>query len=217
MKTEIKILIADDHPVFRKGLMQVIENDSTLNIVAEAEDGETALEMIERFAPQVALLDVDMPKMDGIGVARALSEKNLPVEIVFLTMHKDEDVFNEAMDAGAKGFVLKESAVTDIIQSICAAAAGQHFISPQLSSYLFKRGNRAASLVKQKPNLNNLTPTERRIIKFIAENKTSRQIADELFISVRTVENHRANINTKLDLRGAHALLRFALENRSVL
>jgi len=217
MKNEIKILIADDHPVFRKGLIQVVSADPALNVVAEAEDGERALELIERHAPQVALLDVDMPKLDGIAVAQAAGEKNLPVEIVFLTMHKDEDVFNEAMDAGAKGFVLKESAVTDIIRSIRAVAAGEHFISPQLSSYLLNRSRAAASLVRQKPNLQNLTQTERRVLKMIAESKTSREIADELFVSIRTVENHRANISAKLDLRGAHALLKFALANRSAL
>jgi len=217
MKNEIKILIADDHPVFRKGLIQVVSSDAALNVVAEAEDGEKALELIEQHAPEVALLDVDMPKMDGIAVAQAVGEKNLPVEIVFLTMHKDEDVFNEAMDAGAKGFVLKESAVTDIIQSIRAVAAGEHFISPQLSSYLINRTRAAALLVRQKPNLQNLTQTERRVLKLIAENKTSREIADELFVSIRTIENHRANICAKLDLRGAYALLKFAIANRSTL
>jgi DNA-binding NarL/FixJ family response regulator len=217
MKNEIRIIIADDHPVFRRGLAQVIAADPALNVVAEAEDGENALELIEQHAPQVALLDVDMPKMDGIAVANAVSEKKLPVEIVFLTMHKDEDVFNEAMDAGAKGFVLKESAVTDIIQSIRAVAAGDHFISPQLSSFLMNRSRAAASLVKQKPSLRNLTQTERRILKMIAESKTSREIAEELFVSIRTVENHRANISAKLELRGAHALLKFALENRTAL
>ena len=217
MKNEITIIIADDHPVFRQGLIQVVSGDAALNIVAEAEDGENALELIERHRPEVALLDVNMPKMDGIAVAQAVGRKNLPVEIVFLTMHKDEDVFNEAMDAGVKGFVLKESAVTDIIQSIRSVAAGEHFISPQLSSFLLNRSRLAASLVRQKPSLRNLTQTERRILKLIAESKTSREIADELFVSIRTVENHRANICTKLDLRGAHALLKFALENRTAL
>ena len=132
-------------------------------------------------------------------------------------MHKDEDLFNEAMDAGAKGYVLKDSVVTDIIQSVRAAQEGRHFISPQLSSYLLNRNARAASLIKQKPGLNNLTPTERRILKLIAENKTSREIASELFISTRTVENHRANICAKLELHGAHALLKFALEHKSAL
>jgi DNA-binding NarL/FixJ family response regulator len=217
MGAEIRILIADDHPVFRKGLRQIVEEDSALRVVAEAEDGETALALILQLAPDVALLDVDMPKLDGIEVARSVSQKRQAVEIVFLTMHKDEDVFNEAMDAGAKGYVLKESAATDIIHSIRTAHGGRHFISPQLSSYLVNRNARAASLARQKPGLDALTATERRILKLIAENKTSREIAAELFISVRTVENHRANICAKLELRGAHTLLKFALEHKSAL
>lgn len=215
--TEIKILIADDHPVFRRGLRQIIETDATLKVLAEAEDGAAALALMEQLKPDVALLDVDMPKLDGVEVARAMREKRLAVEVVFLTMHKDEDVFNEAMDAGAKGYVLKDSALTEIIQSIRAVAAGRHFISPQLSSYLLSRNAHAAALVKQKPALDHLTVAERRVLKLIAENKTSREIASELCVSVRTIENHRANICTKLDLRGAHALLKFALKHSSAL
>ena len=158
-----------------------------------------------------------MPKLDGIEVARSVSQKRQAVEIVFLTMHKDEDVFNEAMDAGAKGYVPKESAATDIIHSIRTAHGGRHFISPELSSYLVNCNARVASLIKQKPGLNNLTPTERRILGLIAENKTSGEIASELFISIRTVENHRANICNKLELHGPHALLKFALEHKSAL
>ena len=217
MGHEIRILIADDHPVFRKGLRQIIETDPALQVIAEAEDGEAALALIQQLRPAVALLDIDMPKMDGLDVARAISEKRLAVEVVFLTLHKDEDIFNEAMDAGARGYVLKDSAVTDIIQSVRAVAEGRHYISPQLSSLLVNRSVRVASLVTQKPGLDSLTATERRILKLIAENKTSKEIAGELFVSVRTVENHRANICAKLDLRGAHALLKFALENRSAL
>jgi DNA-binding NarL/FixJ family response regulator len=217
MGNEIRILIADDHPVFRKGLRQIIETDMALQVIAEAEDGEAALALIQQLRPVVALLDIDMPKMDGLDVARAIGEKRLAVEVVFLTMHKDEDIFNEAMDAGARGYVLKDSAVTDIIQSVRAVAEGRHYISPQLSSLLVNRSMRVASLVTQKPGLDSLTATERRILKLIAENKTSKEIGGELFVSVRTVENHRANICAKLDLRGAHALLKFALENRSAL
>lgn len=217
MGAEIRLIIADDHPVFRRGLRQVIETDRALHVMAEAEDGEAALALIQEHQPDVALLDMDMPKLDGIEVLRAIREKRLGVEVVFLTMHKDEDLFNDAMDAGAKGYVLKDSAVTDITQSIRAVAAGGHFISPQLSSYLFSRSANLAALVKQKPSLENLTATERRVLKLIAENKTSREIAGELFVSIRTIENHRANICAKLDLRGAHVLLKFALENKSAL
>jgi len=217
MGIEITLIIADDHPIFRKGLRQVVETDAALKVLAEAEDGEAALALIQQLNPDVALLDVDMPKLDGVEVARALREKQLPVSVVFLTMHKDEDVFNDAMDAGAKGYVLKESAVTDLILCIRAVAAGQHFISPQLSSFLLTRSARMASLVKQKPTLDSLTATERRVLKLIADNKTSREIAADLFVSIRTVENHRANICAKLDLHGAHALLNFALANKSSL
>ena len=215
--SQIRIVIADDHPIVRKGLRQVIEGDPQLKVVAEADDGEAALQRIQELQPDVAVLDVNMPKLDGFGVARAVHEQHLPVEIVFLTMHKDEDIFNAAMDAGVKGYVLKDCAVTDIIGSIHAVLVGQNFISPQLSTLLLQRGRRAASLVEQKPALNQLTPTERRILKLIAEDKTSREIAEELFISVRTVENHRANICSKLELHGAHALLKFALQHKSEL
>jgi DNA-binding NarL/FixJ family response regulator len=132
-------------------------------------------------------------------------------------MHKDEDIFNAAMDAGVKGFVLKDSAVVDIRGSIHAVCAGQNYISPQLSTYLLQHARRAAALAQQKPALKQLTPTERRILKLIAEDKTSREIAGELFVSLRTVENHRANICAKLELHGAHALLKFALEHKSEL
>lgn len=217
MNSEITILLADDHPIFRRGLRQLIETDASLKILAEAENGKLALELIEQLAPDVAVLDMDMPLLDGIEVVRAIREKQLAVEFIFLTMHKDEDIFNDALDAGAKGYVLKDSAATDILQSIRAVVAGENFISPQLFTYLLSRSTRVASLIKQKPSLDNLTSTERRILKLIAENKTSREIASELFISLRTVENHRANICLKLDLRGAHALLRFALHNKAAL
>src|SRR5262249_35820545 len=141
----------------------------------------------------------------------------LQVEAIFLTMHKDEDLFNEAMNLGVKGYVLKDSAVTDIAAAVKAVVIGQSYISPSLSSYLISRGSRASSLAKQRPGLNVLTPTERRILRLIAENNTSREIAEELFISIRTVDNHRANISAKLELQGSHALLKFALEHKSEL
>jgi len=217
METEIGIIIADDHPVFRQGLRQVIEKDQSLKVVAEAEDGQAALDQIRAHQPEVAILDLDMPKLDGFAVARAMQAERLPTAAVFLTMHKDEDLFNEALDLGVKGYVLKDSAITDIIGSIKAVTRGQNFISPQLSTYLLNRHGRAASLLEQKPGLERLTPTERRILRLVAENKTSKEIAQALFISVRTVDNHRTNISTKLELRGPHALLKFALDHKSEL
>jgi DNA-binding NarL/FixJ family response regulator len=217
MKTEIRIVIADDHPIFRKGLRSAIESDPGLKIIAEAEDGEEALENIQTLQPEIAILDMEMPNKGGFEVLRAIEEKKLSVAVIFLTMHKDERFFNAALDQGAKGYVLKDSAATDIIASIKMVAAGKNFISPQLSTYLLGRRARAASLLEQKPSLSKLTPTERQVLRLIAANKTSREIADELCISIRTVEKHRANISEKLELHGSHVLLSFALEHKSEL
>jgi len=215
MNNEIQIVMADDHPIVRQGLRQTIEADAALKIVAEAGDGKTALSLIVQHHPAVAVLDIDMPEQDGFSVARAVRQQNLGVEIVFLTIHREEELFQAALDLGAKGYVLKDSAVTDIVAAIKSVAAGQPYISPQLSSYLLKRSKSVAELNARKPGLEDLTPTERRILKLIAQDKSSKEIAAELFISHRTVETHRTNISRKLELHGNLALVKFALEHKA--
>ena len=214
MSAKIKVLIVDDHPLFRQGLRQVVEADSRFELVAEAGDGETALRSIQDTSPDVAVLDVDLPRLSGLEVARALQGKGLPTRVIILTMYKDEEIFNRALDFGVMGFVLKENAPEDILNSVVAVAAGEHYLSSTISGYLVRRRGRADELATKKPGLNDLTKAERRILKLIAEKKTSREIAAELFISQRTVEAHRAHISAKLDLHGNHSLLQFALENR---
>ena len=217
MGTEITLIIADDHPVFRQGLRQVIETDKQLQIIGEAADGQAAIAQILETNPDVAVLDVDMPNSDGFEVVRAVRQKQSPVRIVFLTMHKDERFLNAALDIGVKGYLLKDSAVTEIVASIKAAAAGHDYVSPALTSFLVNRSRRTAELAREKPAIGKLTPTERRILFLLGGYKTSKEIANELFISVRTVERHRANICEKLDLHGSHALIKFATEHRSEL
>jgi len=217
MGNDTRIVIADDHPIFRQGLRQLFANIAGMSVVSEASDGRAALTQIQQHHPHVAILDVSMPEMDGFQVARAVREQDLKVELIFLTMHKDEDTFNDALDLGILGYVLKDSAVTDLIGAVQSVLAGKYFISPALSGLLVDRRSRTATLERRKPGLKDLTPTERRILPLIADNRTSREIAEELFISVRTVENHRANICQKLELHGAHALLKFALEHKSEL
>lgn len=211
----VKILIADDHPIFRKGLRQVIEAEPGLKIVAEADDGFAALEQIRELHPDVAVLDVHMPKMSGFDLVRTIKEESIRLEVVFLTMHKAEDIFSAAMDLGVRGYVLKESAITDLVGSIKAAAQGQTYISPLLSGFLVNRGVRAGAQEEASAKFGSLTPTELRVLKMLADYKTSKQIADELFIHPRTVDNHRANISTKLGLHGHHALMKFAVEHKS--
>src|SRR4026207_1168997 len=146
MKSEIRIVIADDHPIFRHGLKEIIETDSLLKVVGEAGDGQSALEKIELLRPDVVVLDIDMPEMDGFAVAKEIRRTSLPVEIIILTIHREEEIFQEAMDLGVKGYVLKDSAITDIISGIRSAAARQSYISPQLSTFLLSRRRRADSL-----------------------------------------------------------------------
>jgi DNA-binding NarL/FixJ family response regulator len=217
VKPEITLVIADDHPIFRQGLRQIIERDARLKIVGEAEDGESALETIEAARPQVAIVDVNMPGRDGFEVARAVRERRLPTELIILTMYKDERIFNAALDVGVKGYVLKDSAISEVVGCVKTVAAGETYISPQMSAYLLTRSNRAARLASETPGLAMLTSTERRVLKLVAEHKTSKEIADELCISVRTAEHHRANITEKLELRGRHALVKFAADHRSEL
>ena len=173
--------------------------------------------MIQEKNPDVAVLDVNLPNLSGLEIARRLQEKRRRTRLIMLTMHKEEEIFNRALDFGARGFVLKENAVDEIVKAIITVAAGEHYLSSSISGYLVRRRSRAESLAAQKPGLDDLTKAERRILKLIAEKKTSRQIGAELFISPRTVEAHRANICAKLELRGSHSLLQFALENRSAI
>lgn len=217
MEKKIKVLIADDHPIFRKGLRQAIESDRALIIVGEAANGLDAYHSTVALKPDVVVLDIEMPTLSGLEVASRIHKEHLPVEIVFLTMYKDEDMFNEAMDRGVKGYVLKENTVEDIVSCIKAVAKGEYFLSPTISAYLITRSDRARSLLKKKPQLDDLTPTERKILRLIAENKTSKEIAAMLNVSHRTVENHRLNICNKLDIHGSHALLKFALQFKSEL
>ena len=207
--------MADDHPIVRQGLRRMIEADKNLLIVAEAGDGQTALELIENHQPNVAVLDIDMPEMDGFEVVRQLRRKKINIEIVFLTMHHEEELFQAAMDLGVKGYVLKDSAISDIVAAIKSAAKNRPFLSPALSALLLNRRRRTEELENEKPGLHLLTPTEKRVLKFIAEDKTSKEIGEELFVSYRTVESHRANISRKLDLHGSLALVKFAAIHKS--
>ena len=214
LKKEISIIIADDHPIVRQGFQQMIGRKKHLKILAESSDGLEALKNIEEFHPDVAILDIDMPKLDGFDVARAVKEKNLLTQIIFLTIHDDEEMLKVAIDIGAKGFVLKDSALEEITSCIEAVANGRHYVSPALSDYLVNQYNRTNDTPK-KLGVKDLTPTERHVLKLISENKTTKEIAQELFISYRTVETHRSNICQKLNLKGTNSLLKFALIHKS--
>src|SRR5262245_60589757 len=217
MSAPLTILIADDHPIFRRGLCDVIQADAGLRLVGQASNGEEALELVDELKPDIAILDVHMPKLSGLQAARKLIEKKSAMKLVLLTMHEDEDLLNEALNLGIHAYVLKENAVEDLIAAVRRVAEGKTFISASLSGLLLRRRAEADALRREKPGLDSLTPTERRILKLIADDKTSKEIAEVLSCAVRTVETHRQNISQKLGLSGSHSLLKFAYDNKSSL
>jgi len=217
MRKEIRILIADDHPIFRNGLRSMIEADALLKVVGEAEDGASALACIREFQPDVAVLDMDMPPPDGLAVARQVQEERLPVGTILLTMHNEEELLNAALDAGVKGFIVKDGAANELNACIKAVAAGKNFISPTLSGHLLKRRNKPDIPAAETSAFDKLTAAERRVLLLVSASMTNKEIADKVFISVRTVEHHRSNICAKLNLTGKNALLAFALTHKSEL
>jgi DNA-binding NarL/FixJ family response regulator len=188
-----------------------------MTIVGEARNGSEALSMIEELRPDVAILDVDMPHLDGFQVARSLLANDSQTSIVFLTMHSDEAMFHAALDLGAKGYVLKDSAIDDIVTAINEAAAGRSFTSLPMTTYFSKRQNHNQAPNDEQLGLRQLTPTEYRVLKFLADYKTNKEIAEELSVSPRTVETHRSRICQKLNLQGSHALMKFAVQYKSLL
>lgn len=218
MNRKLKILIADDHPLLRKGLAELIHKCSEgFEVISEAENGDEALSKIAFHKPDIVILDIEMPVKDGFQVVKELREKENKVDIIILTAHKEEHYFNKAMDLGVIAFVNKESALDDICDCLEMTAKGSYYISPEFSSYLIKRLRNRDEFREKKPSLEDLTPTERKVLKYISENKTSKEIADILFISDQTVNKHRSNISEKLDLHGTHSLIKFAIENKDLL
>ncbi len=213
----ISILIADDHPMFRFGLRETIEKMNNLHTIYEAEDGASALRIIEERHPALAILDIEMPKMNGLEIAKIIQQKNLPCDVIILTMYDKENMFNKAMDAGVMGYVLKENATREIQNCITAVLNGNHFVCPLLSEFLLRRKNRTAIGMQKGEGIMSLTEMERKVFSYIAEMKTTDDIAQELFISSRTVETHRHNICSKLNIHGANALLKFIHNNKPIL
>lgn len=208
----IKVFNADDHPILRKGVSNLLAETPDINWVGSAGDGQAALDKIRAIQPDVAVLDIEMPHLSGLEVVKILLEEGSKTNFVLLTLLKDESFFQSAMEIGIKGYLLKESSEQEILDCIRSVHAGRPYVNPSLTHFLFNL---------QKTNttvLDNLTKQEINILKLIARKKTSAEIADMLFISIKTVGNHRTNIGKKLDLKGEqNGLLKWAMEHRNLL
>lgn len=212
MVAKASVLLADDHALIRGGLRQVIEQEREYHII-ETDNGEDALRIIREMKPQIAILDIEMPGITGFDVAKRVHNEGMSIDIIFLTMFKDESLFNKAMDIGVKGYVLKENTVSEILRCIESVLAGKHYLSPEISDFLINRNTKLATPATDKEGLHLLTPAEKNILKLLATMKTNQEMAEELNVSIKTVQNHRHNICSKLEISGTHALLKFAVEH----
>jgi DNA-binding NarL/FixJ family response regulator len=212
MEGATRVLIADDHPIFRDGLVRTIERDKSFAVVGQAGDGAEALRLIQELHPDVAVLDISMPGMDGLEVAKHAHGEALLTDIVILTMYKDAKYFNTAFDLGVRGYIVKDSVATELLACLRTVSSGQYYISPVIGHLLLERSGR--TVAKSLPLGERLTPGELAVLRLVSENKTSREIAEKLYVSLRTVENRRAQICQKLGIKGHNGLLQFALENK---
>lgn len=213
MTKTLRIIVADDHAVVRKGIRDIIEEVPGFAVVAECADGEATLRAIASERPDVVVLDVDMPGTDGLHVLRTLKDAAGKPAFVLMTMHGREDLLRAAFDLGAKGYVVKAGSLLEVVDAIRAVHAGQPYISSSLSATLLTQRDEPQA-AGDPVALEALTAAERRVLRLIADFKTSKEIADELGIHYRTVENHRTAIAGKLGLTGSHALVRFAALHR---
>jgi DNA-binding NarL/FixJ family response regulator len=216
MADEIRILLADDHPIVRKGLKLSIEECDGCKVIAEAGDGEAALALIQKLRPNLAILDIDMPKSTGLQVSAEIRRLKLDVKVIFLSFHKDEEMVRAALDAGGKGYLLKDSATQEIVAAVQTVMAGQQYVSSAIAVQLLQGGDSPKSSGDNSLT-GNLTVSERRILFLIADGLSSKEIGATLSVHYRTIENHRTNICRKLGIEGANALLRFAVQHKGEL
>ena len=203
----LRILVADDHGIVRSGLKMLIERQESMRVVAEADDGVDAVAAAQREHPDVAILDVAMPRMTGIQAAREIKAHSPDTHVVLLSMHEEERYLFEALKAGASGYVLKRAADEDLIEAVRSVAAGRPFLSAITQTALVKEWLDRGEQAPRDP----LTPRELDVVKLIAEAYTNKQIAEILKVSEKTVESHRANVLAKLGMRDRVELVRYAI------
>lgn len=210
----IRIATIDDHPLFRKGLQSLCATIPDLCVIGEAGDLESARKLLSGEQPDVALIDVNLGRESGLELIGHCRAQTRPISAVLLTLDRDERIFQHALAQNASGYVLKENANEEVLLAIRTAASGGFYCSSSLRAFMGRQEEITPKTCRNHP-LATLTPTERRVLRLVGANRTSKEIANELCISPRTVESHRANICERLSLKGAQVLLRFALEHRS--
>ena len=208
----IKILIADDHNLVRQGLRVLLEQTGEVSVVAEATTGQEAVDLTEQFKPDVVVMDLSMPRLDGFQAADRILSLNLPTQVVIVSMHEDTTVVQQLLRRGVKGYLLKDAVSEELLLAIRSAVQGKVYLSPTISeSVMSLLISPPTSSVENKGDL--LTPREREVLQLVAEGHTNSKVADILNISIKTVEKHRANLMGKLEVNDLPSLIRTAIKH----
>ncbi|MEO8356446.1 MAG: response regulator transcription factor [Chloroflexota bacterium] len=208
----IRILIAEDHLMVRAGIHALLEKAGDINILGEASNGQEAVEMTQELKPDVLIMDIMMPRMNGIQAAENIRELKLPTRILLLSMYADAGFIHQALQCGVKGYVLKSSVSDELLEAVRTVANGQIFLSSPVSEVVVESAIRPHTSRSDNDPLSNLSPREKQILQMIAEENTSGEIARLLFISEKTVEKHRARLMEKLNVRNLAGLVRLAVK-----
>lgn len=212
MTGKYKVVIAEDHTILREGLRALLSSSADFVIVGEAEDGRSAIQCVENVKPDLVLMDLSMPRMNGMEALREIKKLCPETKVLALTVHKTEEYVLATLDAGADGYVLKDATHTELVMAIKSVLMGKPYLSPGISEKVIAGYLEGRRTLKSRSSWDTLTQREREILKLIAEGHKSKEIADYLCISVKTVETHRANLMRKLDLHNVSALTAFAME-----
>lgn len=210
-----RILVADDHPLVRKGIRTVLESNPWLEIAGEAADGEEALTMVKKLHPQLAIVDLTMPKMDGLVLTAKIREEIPETEVLILTMHYDDELARDALRCGARGYVVKTEADQELVAAVERIRQRGTFFTARLAESMRNVSVRDPSEDPAMPGTG-LTPRETEIVRLVAEGKTNKEVADSLQVSIRTVESHRNHVMRKMKFSGLPELVRFAIRARLV-
>lgn len=208
---KIRLLLVDDHAVVRTGLRMLLEVESDIEIVGEADDASEALNQISQLEPDVVLMDIGLPDMSGIDATRSIKQLAPSTAVVALTIHEDEEYFFQMLDAGASGYVPKRAAPEELLTAIRVTAQGEVYLYPSLAKLLVKDYLTQATLPKNQALLNGLTPRENEVLTLLADGESNNEIADQLSISPKTVARHRENIMGKLNLHSRAELVKYAI------
>ena len=216
MKNEIiKVLLADDHTILREGIRALLEDEPSILLIGEAEDGRSAVKMACELQPDVVIMDIAMPLLNGVEATRQIKRHSPETRVLILSMHDNEEYIRQVLAAGAMGYILKDAAARELIQAIKTVYRGEAVLSSAITRLVIEDYLRWGGVQPQDEN-GNLTPREREVLQLIAEGYTNKAIADILCLSIKTVQAHRANLMGKLDLHDRGELIKYAIQKKII-